>query len=265
MISEIIKKYTVENWTFLEVEKDIFKKRYNWVRLLPFEIEKKYPWAVSRDIRNLFYLCVSYNSLEDFNNENQKWTKAKQLTEIHTQLIHSFCYSNEKSDQNLDQLIDESNTNSLLYLTFNMLERSLLWCNPEHTWPGDFNYILRKIKPIIERFSEETDLTSTNELTLKGAYFASTEEYTHVFYKFQVVCEQIQNGYLYSELKIIAKQAHEALIKAIQFGFEYFISFVDEHTYQRKIDEIIAKETRWATAQLKSFQALERKEINVKP
>jgi hypothetical protein len=247
MISEIIKKYTAENWTFLNIEKDVFKKRYAWVRLLPVAENKKYPWAVSKDIRNLFYLCVSYDSLEDFNKENQTWTTTKLLTEIHSRLIHSFCYPNEESNQNLDQLINVSDTSALLNLTFNMLERSLLWCNPEPSWPKDFDYILLKIKPIIERFSEETNFIQTNELKLKGVYQVSIEEYTHVFYKFQVACEQIQNGYLYSELKTIAKQAYGALVQSIQLCFEYLISYVDEQTYQRKIDEIIAKETVWAS------------------
>ena len=90
------------------------------------------------------------------------------------------------------------------------------------------------------------------ELKLKGVDMVTIDEHTHVYYKFQVICEQLQNGKLYSDLKAIAKQAHMVLMKSIQLQFEYRITFIDEIKFEQKIDNICHKETRWCSSLLKN-------------
>ena len=81
----------------------------------------------------------------------------------------------------------------------------------------------------------------------------TNDEYTHVYYKFQVICEQLQNGKIYTDLKAIANQAHLALMQSIQLQFEYVITHIDEITFEQKIDNICHKETLWCSSLFKNL------------
>lgn len=253
MIGELLKKYTPENWQFLGIQKETLAKRYSWIRTPLIEINKKRPWAVSKDIRQLFYLCVSYESIYEFSEAHREMLNSEHTNEIHIRLIHNFCYFEEKNHQDLDTLIGCSTDKTLLHFIYSALDRGLLWYNPEPCWPNDLRYILKNAKSIIDVTVNEESFLPTTALKLKGVDLVTIDEYTHVYYKFQVICEQLQHGKIYTDLKAIAKQAHMALMQSIQLQFEYRITSIDEITFEQKIDNICLKETHWCSSLLKNL------------
>ena len=250
MIVEILKEYNTENWTFLNIEKKVLKSRYEWIETPVREVDLRYPWAILDDIKQLFHICVSYDSKAEFFASQKDIVGDKQLNDIHIKMIDSFCYPEEKKYDDLDTLINNSDDISLLNFIYKTLERALLWYDPEPCWPSDFILILRKAKSIVDAI-EKKELVYTNDLKLKGVDLVSIDEHTHVFYKFQTICEQLQNGKIYDDLKTIAKQAHSSLVKSIYLCFEYLISSMGEITYEKRIESIIQKETLWCSSQIK--------------
>jgi len=252
MIGELLQKYTVENWQFLDIQKETLAKRYSWISSPMIEINKIQPWAVRNDIGQLFYLCVSYESIHEFSEAHSELLTGENINQIQLQLIHNFCYSKEENHQDLDILIERCTNEKLLHFIYAVLDRGLLWYNPEPCWPSELRYILRNGKAIIESSINQGNLSPVTTLELKGVDLVTTDAHTHVYYKFQVICEQLQHGKIYTDLKTIAKQAHMALMQSIQLQFEYRITGVDQITFEQKIDHICHKETIWCANLLKN-------------
>jgi len=166
------------------------------------------------------------------------------LNEVHLKMIKSFSYSKELTNNNLDSIIEKSDDFLLLNFIHSTLERALLWYDPEPCWPSDFFHILTTGKSIINQ-SNKTELISTELLKTKGVYLVSTDEHTHVFYKFQNICLQLQENKIYSDIKTIAKQSHAALLKSIDIFLERRISTLDEIKFEKKLDGIMDMETLW--------------------
>ncbi|PKH51739.1 hypothetical protein CXF68_14065 [Tenacibaculum sp. Bg11-29] len=251
MLSELIEKYNVSDWSYLNIEKHTLIKRYSWVSIYIPDINLNYPWAVRNDIIRLFYLCISFDS----KSEVLKWflenSKFK-LFKPHLKLINLFCYQKSELENNFDLKIESSNNNVLLNFITIVLERSLLWYSPEPTWPSCLTSHLVKARKTIINVNIE-NLKSTSILVFKGDDLFDSSDYTHVFYKFKNICNQINKGEIYSDLTTIAKQAHLTLITSIRNNFEheYNISKLSEIEYERKIDNLIKKETDWCHSQLR--------------
>ncbi len=242
MIGELLKMYNIDNWSYLNINEKVLKEHYKWINI-NFPVDLNYPWAVRNDIQKLFHLCISFKS----KNEVLDWIDTNlnvKLNKIHLKMIDSFCYSKELTNNNLDSIIDKTDNLLLLNFIHSTLERALLWYDPEPCWPSDFFYILRIGKAIINQ-SNKTELISTPSLKAKGVDLVSTDEHTHVFYKFQNICSQLQENKIYSDIKTIAKQSHAALIKSIELFLEHRISTLDEIKFERKLDNIIDIETLW--------------------
>ncbi|NOQ70455.1 MAG: hypothetical protein GQ574_00550 [Crocinitomix sp.] len=84
----------------------------------------------------------------------------------------------------------------------------------------------------------------------KGVYFNSADEHTHVFYKFQDLCLQVESGHISYDIKTLAIQAHDALIQSIRLRLEFNISSLNEIRFDEKVDAIIEKETEWCISRL---------------
>jgi len=233
-------------WTYLNIDEKVLRSRYKWVKINFPEVNLNYPWAIRNDIQRLFHLCISYQSKEDVLN----WIKTNSkmnLNQIHLKMVDSFCYSKDQSNNHIDSLIDKSEIFYLLNFIHSTLERALLWYNPEPCWPSDFFHILTTGKSIIDK-TNSPELIITKSLPTKGVDFVSTDEHTHIFYKFQNIYLQLNENKIYSEIRTIAKQSHSALLKSISLFLEGRISSLDEIKFERKLDELMNKETQWCKA-----------------
>ena len=243
MIGELLKTYDIADWNYLNIDEKVLRNQYKWININFPSVDLNYPWAVRNDIQRLFHLCISFNT----KNEVLYWIKTNlniELNEVHLKMIDSFCYSKELTNNKIDSIIDESDDFLLLNFIHSTLERALLWYDPEPCWPSDFFHILRIGKSIINQ-SNKTELISTESLKTKGVYLVSTDEHTHVFYKFQNICSQLQENKIYSDIKTIAKQSHTALLKSVSLFLEHRISALDEIKFEKKLDSIMDMETLW--------------------
>ncbi|KAB1155948.1 hypothetical protein F7018_11610 [Tenacibaculum aiptasiae] len=250
MVGELITKYNVSDWFYLNIDKQTLLKRYDWINIYIPDINLNYPWAVINDIERLFYLCISFDS----KSEVLKWFSENSelvLIESHIKLVDLFSYQKIELKNNIDYQIEECNNTTLLNFITLILERSLLWYSPEPTWPSSLYSYLVKARKIINHI-DMTKLKPTNDLVLKGEDLFDSTDYTHVFYKFKNICNQIDKGEIYSDLTTITKQAHLTLITSIRLNLEYQhnTTKLTEIEYERKIDDIIKRETNWCLRQL---------------
>ncbi len=249
MVGQLLKEYKNQNWAYLNIDEKILRDRYDWIKMSFPPIDMNEPWAIMNDINRLFHLCITCNSRKDVLN----WIEANlevNLNKIHREMIDSFCYGKDLTDNDLDFLIEESDDLSLLDFIHSTLERAMLWYDPEPCWSSDFFYFLTAGKSVIDKL-DKAELISTEALKTKGENFVSIDEHTHVFYKFQNICLQLEEKKIYSEMKTIAKQSHVALLKSINLFFEHRISTLDEIGFERKLDDIMNKETLWCKTTIK--------------
>ncbi len=252
MIGQLLNENTVQNWIYLHIDKKVLKDRYDWIEASFPNVDFNFPWAVRNDIQRLFYLCISFNSQM----EALEWIKANldiELNQTHLKLISSFSYPKDRTtSDDLNSLIEMSDDYSLLNFIHATLERALLWYNPEPCWPSDFFQILTTGKSIINN-SNKVTFVSTESLKTKGVFLVSTDEHTHVFYKFQNICLQLEENKMYSDIKTIAKQSHEALLKSVTLFFEHRILSLDDIKFERKLDSIVEMETFWCEKALENY------------
>lgn len=243
MIGELLKTYNINDWTYLNIDDKVLRDHYKWIQINFPPVDLNYPWAVRNDIQRLFYLCISFNS----KNEVLNWIKINlniKLNDVHLNMVDCFSYSKKLTNNNLDAIIEKSDDFLLLNFIHLTLERVLLWYDPDPCWPSDFIDILTTGKIIINR-SDKAKLISTESLKIKGVSLVSAEQHTHVFYKFQDICLQLQEGKIYSDIKTIAKQSHTALLKSIEIFLEHRIPILDEIKFEKKRDSIMNMETLW--------------------
>lgn len=171
------------------------------------------------------------------------------MSPYHLELIGTFCYPERHIAESIDELIENADHFHLLHFIYAVLDRSLLWFQPESCWPGDFRRILWKISSQLPPKRTMT-LKMFEQPEVEGMYIVSHQHYTHVFYKFQNLVTGIEKGELYYNLKDLAKQAHEALIQSMLLLFSEKGTSLDEISWERKMSEIITHETNWCKDQL---------------
>lgn len=249
MYTEAANRYNHLNWEYLEISDDAMKSTYDWITIsFPKNADRKFPWAHEYDMTRLFLLCTTFTSSK----EAKKWildNVKKDLSPVHLSLIDSFCYSQVEIPESIDQLILNTDDDDLLYFILKVLERSLLWYNPESSWPGDFG---RVMKVASKKLKNKTSmpLNYVDKPDVEGVDYASIESYTHVFYKFQNLVNGIEKGEIYYNIKDLSKQVHDALLLAMLSFFEPKFSSLNEERWERMMDEIAAKETDWCKAQI---------------
>jgi hypothetical protein len=183
-----------------------------------------------------------------------KWIEdhlACDILPIHLSLMDIFCYSEDKILESIDELIDKTDDKDLLDFIQITLDRSLLWNRPEPSWPSYFMGILRYTDERLEKRTNQ-QLTWIDNPEVEGVDFVSGESYTHVFYKFENLINGIVKGELYYEIKDLARQAHDVLLKSMELFFEhgYISSYLSEEAWDRKLNEIALKETHWCKVQI---------------
>lgn len=251
MISDIISKYSLQNWTFLDIEEETLKDRYPWWKTNFPVVKNRYPWAVRDDIQRLMFLCISFDSkvqLLDW----MKHHSQLQINPVHLTLIDFFCYSEQKTNSHLDVLIEKSNEYHLLKLIQQTLEKALLWYSPEYFWPSTLSYILKQSKDAINKVVSEK-LTPRNLLKPEGIEFDYTGVYTYVFHKFKRVCKQLDEGMIYSDIKTLAKQANVTLVTSISSCLQYKTLIPDNSLFERKVEHITQRETEWCASVLEKL------------
>ncbi len=249
MISLILRNNAVEDWCYLNINQELLQGRYEWINIDLPEVELKYPWAVRNDILRLFFLCISFESKSEVLSVLKDELNLS-LNETHMELINFMCYSSSHEKNNLDSIIEISDNQILLNFIYETLERALLWYIPDPSWGSDFYYILEVSKALIERPILE-NLLLDESIKAKGVEFNSIDEHTHVFYKFQDLCLQLESGRISYDIKTLAIQAHGALIQSIRLRLEFNISSLNEIRFDEKVDSIIEKETQWCISILR--------------
>lgn len=248
MISLTLRNNAVEDWSYLNINQELLQSRYEWINIYLPEVELKYPWAVRNDILRLFFLCISFESKSEVLSVLKDELNLS-LNETHRELINFICYSSVHEKNNLDSIIEISDNQILLNFIYETLERALLWYIPDPSWKSDFYCILEVSKALIEQPILE-NLLLDESINPKGVQFNSVDEHTHVFYKFQDLCLQLESGRISYDLKTLAIQAHDALIQSIRLRLEFNISSLNEIRFDEKIDSIIVNETEWCTTRL---------------
>lgn len=251
MISDITSKYSIQNWAFLDIEEETLKDRYPWWKTDFPVVKNRYSWAVRDDIQRLMFLCISFDSKVQL----LDWTKHHsqlQINQVHLTLIDFFCYSARKPDDHLDFLIENSDELHLLNFIHQTLERALLWYNPEYSWPSTFSYVLRKSKDAINKVVPER-LEPSDLLIQEGVEFDYTDVYTYVFYKFERICKQLEEGLIYSDIKTLAKQVQVTLVTSINACLHYKALIPDNSLFERKVEYITKRETEWCASVLEKL------------
>lgn len=248
MYTLLSEKYNNSNWDYLNITNEIIDSRYGWVNISLPNTDRKFPWAHEYDMIKLFLVSRTFLSKV----EAQNWLERNLTTSllpVHISLLKVFCYSELEITQSIDELIDNSDNSELLDFIEIVLERSLLWNDPDPCWPGDFK---RRVRITNEKRNNLSflRLTKVDNPKIQGADFVSVADYTHVFYKFENLINGIEKGELYYSIKDLAKQVHDALLKSIILFFEYRISSLEDAEWERKLNQISIKETGWCRSQL---------------
>lgn len=253
MVSKIERTYSKDNWSFIDIQDHIFFDHFSSRKSIFSSVYKKYSFAVRRDILRLFHLCVSFDSrkevLDWFRNQ-----EAYDLNEIHLDLIDLFSYPEETIQADLDKLINESEPFILLDFICLVLDRALQWYEPSPSWPSDFTYILKAAKEVVDQ-SRTIKLKETGELPFHGVDLATYDLNSHLYYKLGNVCALLREELLYNNLKTMAIQAHLTLIAYMNIFFNYYASVeIDEVSFEREIENMIAKETQWCLSVLQDLK-----------
>ncbi|NOQ74425.1 MAG: hypothetical protein GQ574_20615 [Crocinitomix sp.] len=166
MISLTLRKNSVEDWNYLNIDQELLKNRYKWINIYLPEVELKYPWAVKNDILRLFFLCVSFESRSDVLSVLQGELNLS-INETQKQLIDFICYRSRDENIKLDAIIENSNNQVLFNFIYETLERALLWYEPSPTWESDFHYILEVSTKLLEQPFLENLLLKEAEFKLQ--------------------------------------------------------------------------------------------------
>ena len=202
-------------------------------------------------MKRLFLFCRTFSSKVQF----IEWMKVHLqdvIKPIHLSLIEIFCYTQSEIDESVDELIAKSEDKDLLAFIQTVLDRSLLWYDPAQCYPSDFEDVLREANEHL-KIGIKHPLRWVNNPQVDGVSFRPTEEYMHVFYKYQNLVKGIVKGELYYEIKDLSKQAYLTLLKSMSLFFEnsYKLTFFDEENWERKFNEIAKKETDWCKFQIR--------------
>lgn len=250
MISDILHDYEAEDWTFMNIRNEIFKARFPWF-VVSFSDDSNFPWAVRTDIERLFQLCISFRSIDDCSGYIKTELNTN-INTVHRRLISEFCYQINLIDESLDDLIDSIKGIQLIQFIISVLERSLLWNDPDPSWPSDFYSILFFANDTVRR-NEKIPNDNIDKLEMIGTEYVSEKGYSHVFYKLESVCFHLQKGQLYDDMNTLAKQTHVVLIDSIRIFHEYKYSSLSENDFEKYIDSRIVQETEWCKHKLTSL------------
>ncbi len=254
LISKLLNTIKPNDWTFLDISNDVLKSRYPWMNV-HFDDNSKFPWAVETELNKLFQFCVSFDSSEqclDF----LKSHLHIDLNIIHKELISEFCYKTTLIDENIDDLIEKKDRIALLKLSVATLDRSLAWHVPSSSWMSDFHSIMNDCLHIIEKHIADVNAI-TNELSIVGHDFETYESHTHSFYRMENVCKLLEQGYLYDDMTIIAKQTVLTLEESIRIFHGNKYSALNDDDFEKKIEERVSKEIQWCKQKLTHSDNLE--------
>lgn len=230
-------------WHYLDIPPKAIKERFNWVNLKFLNIKKTRHGAHEYDIRKLFIVTTSFTNKEQV----IEWVtinSPSKLNSTHFQLIDEFCYTENKTTETLDELIEKTHDRSLLHFILHVIDRSLLWHNPEPTWPSELERMIAKSSDFLEtEFELPTGKLAIPEI--EGVDHLSNYPHTYSYYKFQNLINGIKEGKLYYDINVLSKQAHESLLATMSIYFNSFDSPLDERDWQKKMVEWQDKETNW--------------------
>ncbi|BDD05728.1 hypothetical protein [Aureibacter tunicatorum] len=253
MYSTISESFNNTNWNYLRITDELINSRYKWVNVSLPIVDNEHSWAHEHNIIRLFIISRTFLSKEDA----VIWMKTKSiynLDAIHLSLLDHYCCPKINIQDDIDSLIDKANNKSLLIFIQLVLDRSLLWYDPESGlgWTGCFQEILRISSKKLQRKSMQ-EVSRSGNLEIEGVDFVSLEDYTHVFYKFKNLINGLERGEVYYDIQVLSKQVHGALLKSMQLFFEdsyYCHILLPEIDWERKLNEIIIQETDWCKFQL---------------
>jgi hypothetical protein len=248
MYSRLSRAYTNLNWNYLDISNKAINHRYDWVYLSwANALNKKYPWTHEYDMVRLFTLCRTFSSKQ----EAQMWMTdnlKQELKPIHLYLMDIFCYSEIEIKEPIDSLIGKADEIELFNFILVVLDRALLWHNPEPCWPSYFKWLLIDASDKLKK-GIKMPLTWVEEPKIEGIELVSCEDHIHVFYKFRNLINGVIEGALYYDIKYLAKQAHEVLLKSMNLYFDNRYSPLSEENWECKLKEIEMKETDWCKVQ----------------
>lgn len=247
MISLILQQYSNEKWHFLDIPDEELRMAYNWINIYFPKVDLKFPWAIRDDILRLFLLSNACSEQKTLDFLTQKLGIT--LEPVQIELIEFFAYPSGLLTNNLDNLIENSETKIVLNFIYETLERALMWQWLDPCWPSDFHTILATCKGQIDKqFSDNLVYIETSKP--EGVDFVSAAEHTHVFYKFKDLCQQLASLHISYNITTLAMQAHEALIASLRLRLEFNTSILNELKFDKKIDEIIEMETKWCVSRI---------------
>ncbi|WP_196888209.1 hypothetical protein [Aureivirga sp. CE67] len=243
------------NWNFVPLTSKILKVKYNWLsrKYDDSYIEENknllYDWAYERNLKNIFYLSTYFNNSEKlmlWNSQNDNF----QFDEIQLKMIQEFCYSDVKIDFSFEELLDQSNYETLLDFILIILDRALLWHDPDPSWKSDFYFILNNCFEKKKEINFENLKWEEEDYNIKGHYFVSEEEFTGTYYKFENLIQNMNDGKIIYDVRLLAKQTLETLRNSIIKSHEFYSSNLTKKDFDLKIDTIIEKEMHWSMSKL---------------
>lgn len=264
MFTQIAFQYNKDNWDYLDIPVHKLKELDDLSLIWFLPEERKYGWAHQDNIENLFRLCICFPNKEDVFHWLQENVNTE-LKHIHHTLIDLFCYPTITCPESLDEVINKTDDWKLIDFILRVLDRALLWNEPDPCYKSDFHCIVHSANEKKQKLSSKQLLT-IEKPKVKGVYLVSIDEYTHIFYKIENLIHGIEKGELYYDIKDLAKQAHQALLKSLEIFFEhrlntldgiewekdlkYGYNAIDEMKCENKINTLIKKETDWCIHQL---------------
>jgi len=236
MISELVFRKSSE-WKYTNISWEDIRKNVPWLNI-PCKRwpPHHYGWSVCDDIENVFYISQGFET----SNELKSWLFAEKniLENEDLKFVIEFIYGS---------IINNSQNEKIRkYILFReILERSIFWWNPDHSWPNHyFLLLLEGQNDLLEinqsrfEFNKEVDNTF-------GGYYFSRDSYTHIFSKVKKYSYEIfkYGKSEYSELDLFL-QSKYALKMSINEYFHWHVR-LSHLDFEFKLDEIIEKEILW--------------------
>jgi hypothetical protein len=117
----------------------------------------KFPWSKRNEQMVLLWLSTKYSSYDEMVSWYNENFPNSELRNYETFI--SWLLPKPLSKQTFEEEIADSDTIKLLLFSYNCLEKSLLWHNPEYTWPSGLHYAIKLSRDFFkEALSNDTVL-----------------------------------------------------------------------------------------------------------
>jgi len=246
----------LNEWQFFgfSQHKQLIRERLNWMSFDYLSIPPhKHVWAIRDEICLLLLLSTNYSTKDEL----IKWIRTHINAKLNTRQLAliEWAFPLKHKNESLEKLIQQATEQQLFYFTFEVLERLLLWDDPEYSWFSSYFSLVGKSREIYENSLKPIGINEQKEKIDASQhfgkyYYLNPPIEMFIVYRVYEHCTKLHNNEpLTFDIKTLSLQAYHGLLRAVVYFLKYHTR-LSERALEQKYLSLQSLETQWCKGRL---------------